>query len=295
MPVPSSGQLRLRADINQEINGNDTDDNVSLGTLSDSAGFDAPDTMQEFYGYSSTTAPDVGSLGTTNVQTTSMRVTATLIDNGGYTLSLNPYASQYVKFYFGTNSNVTSNSIYGASLLSGTSGQSGSTYYIDRTGLTAATTYYFGFYAQNPDGNDIVTGSQATATPPLGMSGSLRYGSVGGVSWVSSGQGTCHSTNGWSNTQYSSGEANWASNSGTPTGAINQYGYANYSPYSSLGFNSLLYPGPSNSGYTSWGATITVGVCPYVGCGTFQNYYLRYSRSGYTTNYVYLGGWKGGC
>ena len=31
MPVPSSGQLRLRADINQEINGNDTDDNVSLG------------------------------------------------------------------------------------------------------------------------------------------------------------------------------------------------------------------------------------------------------------------------
>ena len=34
MPVPSSGQLRLRADINQEVNGNDTDDNVSLGTLS---------------------------------------------------------------------------------------------------------------------------------------------------------------------------------------------------------------------------------------------------------------------
>ena len=33
MPVPSSGQLRLRADINQEINDNDTDDNVSLGTF----------------------------------------------------------------------------------------------------------------------------------------------------------------------------------------------------------------------------------------------------------------------
>ena len=37
MPVPSSGQLRLRADINQEVNGNDTDDNVSLGTLSNDA------------------------------------------------------------------------------------------------------------------------------------------------------------------------------------------------------------------------------------------------------------------
>ena len=36
MGVPaSSGQLRLRADINQEVNGNDTDTNVSLGTLSE--------------------------------------------------------------------------------------------------------------------------------------------------------------------------------------------------------------------------------------------------------------------
>lgn len=53
MPVPSSGELKLRADINQEINGNDTDVDVSLGTLSDDAGFSAPDTMSDFYGYSS--------------------------------------------------------------------------------------------------------------------------------------------------------------------------------------------------------------------------------------------------
>lgn len=59
MPVPSSGQLRLRADINQEVNGNDTDTNVSLGTLSNSAGFTEPDTMSEFYGYTSLTAPTV--------------------------------------------------------------------------------------------------------------------------------------------------------------------------------------------------------------------------------------------
>jgi hypothetical protein len=59
MAVPSSGQLRLRADINQEINGNDTDTNVSLGTLSNDAGFGEPDTMSEFYGYSSLTDPIV--------------------------------------------------------------------------------------------------------------------------------------------------------------------------------------------------------------------------------------------
>jgi hypothetical protein len=57
MPVPSSGQLRLRADINQEINGNDTDTNVSLGTLSNDAGFTEPDTMSEFYDYSSCGTP----------------------------------------------------------------------------------------------------------------------------------------------------------------------------------------------------------------------------------------------
>ena len=59
MPVPSSGELKLRADINQEINGNDTDDNVSLGTLSNDAGFTDPDNMSEFYGYSSVTTPTV--------------------------------------------------------------------------------------------------------------------------------------------------------------------------------------------------------------------------------------------
>ena len=57
MPVPSSGQLRLRADINQEVNGNDSDDNVSLGTLSNDAGFSEPDAMSDFYGYSACQLP----------------------------------------------------------------------------------------------------------------------------------------------------------------------------------------------------------------------------------------------
>ena len=81
MAVPSSGQLRLRADINQEVNGNDTDDNVSLGTLADDAGFDTPpDTMQEFYGYSAnvTINWNAGGLGNTTV-------TNNNLTNGTYT------------------------------------------------------------------------------------------------------------------------------------------------------------------------------------------------------------------
>ena len=52
MAVPSSGQLRLRADIALEVDGSATGTNVSLGTLSNTAGLTEPDAMSEFYGYS---------------------------------------------------------------------------------------------------------------------------------------------------------------------------------------------------------------------------------------------------
>lgn len=57
MAIPSSGQLRLRADIALEVDGSATGTNVSLGTLSDTAGFAAPDAMSDFYGYSA--APSI--------------------------------------------------------------------------------------------------------------------------------------------------------------------------------------------------------------------------------------------
>jgi len=57
MPVTSSGEIKLRADVNDEINGNDSDSNVSLRSLSSSAGLSEPDALSEFYGYSSVTTP----------------------------------------------------------------------------------------------------------------------------------------------------------------------------------------------------------------------------------------------
>lgn len=59
MPVTGSGQIRLRADVNEEINGNDTDSNVSLRSLSSDAGESVPDALSEFYGYSSMSAPSI--------------------------------------------------------------------------------------------------------------------------------------------------------------------------------------------------------------------------------------------
>lgn len=51
MAIPNSGPLCLRATINQEVEGNSTDNNVSLRNLSSTAGFSSPDAMSEFYGY----------------------------------------------------------------------------------------------------------------------------------------------------------------------------------------------------------------------------------------------------
>jgi len=58
MAVPSSGELKLRADIALEVDGSASGTNVSLGTLADTAGFDTPpDSMSEFYGYSACSTP----------------------------------------------------------------------------------------------------------------------------------------------------------------------------------------------------------------------------------------------
>lgn len=52
MGLPTSGQLSLN-DIRVELGASST--NVSLGSMSDSVGFTAPDKVSDFYGYSSTT------------------------------------------------------------------------------------------------------------------------------------------------------------------------------------------------------------------------------------------------
>jgi len=52
MGLPTSGPLSLN-DIRIELGASST--NVSLGSMSDSVGFVAPDKVSDFYGYSSTT------------------------------------------------------------------------------------------------------------------------------------------------------------------------------------------------------------------------------------------------
>ena len=61
MAIKSSGSLRLRYDIAVEVNG--ASSNISLGDLSNVAGFTGQDAMSEFYGYSSAPPNTFGWLG----------------------------------------------------------------------------------------------------------------------------------------------------------------------------------------------------------------------------------------
>ena len=150
MAVPSSGQLRLRADIANEVNGSATGSNISLRALSASAGKSTPDTMSEFYGYSAVEPPSIIALHSSSTDS-SVYARIRLGDTGGE----NPYSTGV---YIGTSTNMTSNPKYelGAGVIYNYKGY-------NRTGLAANTTYYWWGYATNSAGTTY-TARQTRAT-----------------------------------------------------------------------------------------------------------------------------------
>tara|TARA_S200002703_G_scaffold143295_2_gene136254 strand:+ start:4166 stop:5047 length:882 start_codon:yes stop_codon:yes gene_type:complete len=156
MPVPSSGQLRLRADINQEVNGNNTDDNVSLGALSNEAGFTEPDNMSEFYGYTACVAPSVTTNTSTSVGSGNFYANGNLTNLGGAGCNQTDHG-----FYVGTNSSSPTNNTQhslGARTSTGSFNK-------NITGLSSNTTYYVWAYSTNAVGTSY--GSRVTTTTAL--------------------------------------------------------------------------------------------------------------------------------
>ena len=152
MPVPGSGQLRLRADIANEVDGDDTGTNVSLGTLSNTAGFTEPDKMSDFYGYTSCTAPSVNTPTSSSQTTTSVAIT--------FTGNANGCALTGVEVGYSTSSSGTYTYVAGSH-----SSETGS-YTINKTitGLSSNTTYYFRGKATNSAGTTIGSGILTQAT-----------------------------------------------------------------------------------------------------------------------------------
>lgn len=225
MPVPSSGQLRLRADINQEVNGNDTDDNVSLGTLSNEAGFTEPDEMSEFYGYTSCTAPSVTTNSMSSVSYTSMTANGNVTADNGCTVTERG-------FYLGTNgSSPTNNTKY-------TSGSGTGSYSRGIGGLNAQQTYYCWAYATNSAGTAYGSRQQATTLTPATYTVRATY--TNRLKWRSP------QDNSYSHQQMSA-DAMWSSS------AQSQYNHASY------GWTNI-----TSYGNTGWGTRPTSGYAPYL-------------------------------
>lgn len=159
MAVPGSGQLRLRADIALEVDGNAAGTNVSLRALSSSAGFTIPDAMSEFYGYSAYTAPTVQTWAATNVTATSMTLNGFFqrasVDSPGITQR---------GFYFGTNPNMLSNPKY-----TNVTWPGGNGFYMNISGLNPSTTYYIWAYVvdsvQETQGSVVTRATNAAFSP----------------------------------------------------------------------------------------------------------------------------------
>lgn len=147
MPVPGSGELELRADINQEVNDNDTDNDVSLKTLSDDAGFDsAPYTMSEFYSYTAFTPPTISAqVSTSSITDTSMRIEFSYANTQGANLESG--------FYFGTSSTMASNTFYSEGNSSSTSRSPARV----MSSLSASTTYYIWGIVKDTEGTPRFT------------------------------------------------------------------------------------------------------------------------------------------
>lgn len=149
MAVPSSGQLRLRGDIALEVDGVATGINISLRSLSSAAGLSTPDSMSEFYGYTSAVIPSVTTNAISNLGTTTLRANGNVASDGGAVITERG-------FYIGTNSSSpTNNTKY---TVSGTTGG----YLYNVSGLIDNRTYYVWAFATNSVGTTYGGRVQAT-------------------------------------------------------------------------------------------------------------------------------------
>ena len=168
MPVTGSGEIKLRADVNNEVEGNNTDGNVSLRALSEEAGKSVPDSLAEFYGYTSCTAPSMTtSPGTTSVADTSMVIRGQVSNNNG--CDITSYG-----FYFGTSTTVGNNTQI---TVASSAINNSTTFQTTRSSLSASTTYYYWTWATNSAGTTISSMyTQATPAPSMPLTDNTTSG-----------------------------------------------------------------------------------------------------------------------
>jgi hypothetical protein len=168
MPIKTSGELALIADIEAEFSQSG-DDNISLAAAGVDAGLDAANLrMFQFYGLSDALAPTVSTGGVNSINSSQMRVYGSVSSDGGATVTSRG-------FYFGTSSNYLNNAKY-------TVGSGTGSFNRTFTGLSGSTTYRYTAFAINSAGESVgATSTQATSAPPVAVS--ATYNSSGGIQY----------------------------------------------------------------------------------------------------------------
>jgi len=225
MPLPESGQLSLN-DIRVELGANAS--NVSLGNMSDTAGFEEPDAISDFYGFSAASAPSVSTNAATSIEHFQMTLNGNVTSDGGATVTARG-------FYFGTDSNYTNN--LQISVGSGTG-----TFSTTRTSLNANQLYYITSYATNSQGTTI--GSTVTATTTALTSFTYRAGEGGGA--LGDAETACEEALSTNITGYGT-----SINGGAP--ATNSYVFSNTTGTSPLG--NGFYKLVAGKGFFSFGVS----------------------------------------
>jgi hypothetical protein len=263
MPVTSSGEIKLIADINQEINGNNTDDNVSLRTLSENAGKSAPDGLTEFYGYSNVTLPTIGNraISTNNVDGT-IAARGILQGNGGGTIS--DYG-----IYVGTSNNLGSATKYSG----GSSWGMYSYKYPSATGFSNSTTYHVWIYAENEAGIQSYYVAQITTPPPYIPISNYSYSFYGDVT----GANYCPNLNFIGGCNFV-----WTNNTSSTTIAV--YGDSNFSYHGSGSKPNCLNEQTFSTDSSPRNRNLSnSGTCrDNTTCGNSRTFYSKWYYSGYT-------------
>jgi hypothetical protein len=155
MAVPSSGELKLwQAIWNDELGGSKGQN--SLHSASVYAGFDTPDAMGDFYGFSDVEVPTIATNSETSVGSSGFTANGNVTNTGNGTVTRG--------FYMGTNSSNpgTGNPKY---TLPGTTTNTG-TFSCAFTGLSSLTTYYYWAWGSNSAGETISSKETVTTTAP---------------------------------------------------------------------------------------------------------------------------------
>lgn len=165
MPIKSSGELALIADIEAEFDQTGTED-ISLFQARNDAGLGSGQiAMSQFYDQSDVQAPTVSGSASSSVSSGGFTANANVTNDGGGTITERG-------FYIGTSTTATNNTKY---TVSGTTGSY--TYAI--SGLSGSTTYYVHPFATNSAGTTIA--SYITTTTAVALSNRTASLTSGGI------------------------------------------------------------------------------------------------------------------